>query len=334
MIIKSKFIILIIFLFLANNIFSMDHGQIISDYLSNKITSQKLNEKILDNKWNFLAIVKYVPFQEVRKIYLKLYKEYSPEFRRLNSDAYICQEISSAYEELIKYKKNYEHMQDNVNHHQHLKRQYTKRKVSKIDHNIFIINVSLLCDILPIINEINRIKILGGIDDQKIKDAILFDRKVNIYSNIFNLVKTIFCIKQNKIISTENYYLNKAQFFSFFYIIYNLKFMKKDYEILKNIDNLIEYNKRETRNFTKVKFIQYVWLTVNKLAPYLGFIFSRKINENISILSALINSKNLKLKPIEIFRIIELLSQISEIMRKHYRYKVETGCYENYKANG
>ena len=98
--------ILIIFLFLANNIFSMDHGQIISDYLSNKITSQKLNEKILDNKWNFLAIVKYVPFQEVRKIYLKLYKEYSPEFRRLNSDAYICQEISSAYEELIKYKKN------------------------------------------------------------------------------------------------------------------------------------------------------------------------------------------------------------------------------------
>ncbi|CDK30789.1 hypothetical protein [Candidatus Babela massiliensis] len=192
--------------------------------------------------------------------------------------------------------------------------------ISKQKNQYNYIKFCFLGDLINILKEINKIRVLGSFNEEVIHDAALLDRLFNslvpfsIIPNIYYSLNSIsYSLKQDR-------YVNFARFINFMNPILNfLLFDKREKQIEKNAYKISKYNKETNKTLSGEKFVQYNWLLFNKISPYLVFVLSR-------------NYEKLALNSYNVFEIAKALSNMSEIVRKHFRYKVEMRGLYNYKA--
>ncbi|MCK9543648.1 MAG: hypothetical protein M0R03_16640 [Novosphingobium sp.] len=182
---------------------------------------------------------------------------------------------------------------------------------------------NLFINIIQISNELYRISALGSTDPLHIKKAAKRGKIFHIFSAVSGSMKL--CLKIIEIIIMEEY-IPILEYFNIEINSYGktkrlitsldtlpglsaFKFIGQDREIQNNAKKIAKYNKETNRDLRQTKLKQYAWLAVNKLAP--------------SLLSTFTNNNDNRY-------VFELFSNVSEIARKHYRYKAEMGDYKNY----
>lgn len=114
-----------------------------------------------------------------------------------------------------------------------------------------------------------------------------------------------------------------------------LGFYSKEKELASNAETIARYNEKTDRNLTKDKIIQTLWLTLNKTLPYAGYVYSRVKNDHVSYSNAFSDERAENNFGSSFYTLLKLksLADISEIVRKHYRYKSELGNYKAFTEN-
>ena len=97
-------------------------------------------------------------------------------------------------------------------------------------------------------------------------------------------------------------------------------FYFKDSELLANADAIVNYNKETSRNVTTDKIVQLTWFVLNKTLLSMG-LFSAITNHDERVT---------RTERIKTALTLKALENLSEIVRKHYRYKAELGNYKNF----
>lgn len=171
------------------------------------------------------------------------------------------------------------------------------------------LKIGILFDIINFLKEVNNIRVLGSCNKMDITNSAKIDCLFNCISSIWMITKfnDLGNIKQKNIINKIGQLVPNISNFIF------LKFNK----IIDDADKIAKYNKEIKRDLYKTKASQYSWLTLNKIIPYLG----------------LIGSKSRYLKENQNFKMLKIISNISESIRRYYRYKAEMGDYRNHKPN-
>lgn len=193
-----------------------------------------------------------------------------------------------------------------------------------------LVNFNAVCDLLSVIKEMNRIRVLGSHNKVDIKETNFLDGIVNLLSGVFGIFELRKFTEKMEEFSSKDTHVLAARAFNLVYPLYNFILLAKDNEILKNTEKIAKYNKKTKRSLFKTKVVQSAWLAINKLAPYVGLALARNVNENTNLLNVFTNPERLKVKSFETFEVVKALSNISEIMRKHCKHKAEVGDYKEY----
>lgn len=193
-----------------------------------------------------------------------------------------------------------------------------------------LVKFNAVCDLLSVIKEMNRIRVLGSRNKVDIKETNFLDGIVNLFSGVFGIFELRKFTEKMEEFPSKDTHVLAARAFNLVYPLYNFILLAKDNEILKNTEKIAKYNKKTKRSLFKTKVVQSAWLAINKLAPYVGLTLARNVNENTSLLNVFTNPERLKARSFETFEIVKALSNISEIMRKYCRHKAEVGDYKEY----
>lgn len=201
--------------------------------------------------------------------------------------------------------------------------------------NEFLSKLKILTSVnlINYLYELYRIKNIGSQN----KKSIDRSAKLGMLSNIFSIAKLpLHVINKiaNKIvpfnkIQVKDNALSLAKISWILPSLAAINFDRKDMELAKNAETIANYNKETNRSITKTKFIQGAWLSLNKVLPYAGYIYSRIKNDNVNISEVFTGKHNFGTS-FYTFVKLKALADISEIVRKHYRYKAELGNYKNF----
>ncbi|MCK9543653.1 MAG: hypothetical protein M0R03_16665 [Novosphingobium sp.] len=170
----------------------------------------------------------------------------------------------------------------------------------------------LYTDIIISIFEINRINLLNC----KSPNIIKIDAFIKSIEEI---------IKYHEDFQSSNGILIR--------IMMNNKFLLENIIIYAHADKIARYHKESGKNLSKAKIIQYIWLAVNKLAPYTAFAITRKFSENCNISNIFKEYKNDKTHALSSYKIIRSISYFSEILRKSIFNYLHMGEYKKYKTD-
>ncbi len=198
---------------------------------------------------------------------------------------------------------------------------------------LFYIHCNMAWDFLNILKDINKIRVLGSSDSKSISHGATLEDRLSGVSALISGARIHILFNDIDSIFSDNKYVVFSRIINLIYPLFDIFTIHKHIEVLKNAEKIASYNKETNRSLLKTKFIQYGWLTVNKLAPYLLFAWSRKSNENINFFNIFKKSENLNLKSYEIFEIAKSLTHISEALRKHMRFKAELGNSKNHNVS-
>ncbi|CDK31053.1 hypothetical protein [Candidatus Babela massiliensis] len=193
-----------------------------------------------------------------------------------------------------------------------------------------LVKFNAVCDLLSVIKEMNRIRVLGSQDKVDIKKTNVLDGIVNLFSGVFGIFELRKFTEKMEEFPSKDTHVLAARAFNLVYPLYNFILLAKDNEILKNTEKIAKYNKKTKRSLFKTKVVQSAWLAINKLAPYVGLALARNVNENTNLLNVFTNPERLKVKSFETFEVVKALSNISETMRKYCKHKAEVGDYKEY----
>ncbi|CDK30791.1 DnaJ domain-containing protein [Candidatus Babela massiliensis] len=343
---RNKYIFLLAFIFLINNMLAMKTSgpTLISRYLSGNITSDKFYEISELRPWEVLGISPQARPNIIKKSYQKLVRAYHPDKNSETKANDIFKAVQNAYERLTGTEKkfipeesaksapNFDILREDVRKNQKQYQSESKNKDQKIYNQdlLFNIHVNIIWDSFNVLNEINKIRVLGSFNEKSILNAANVDGILHSSSPMFIKAKINIFLDYINNMPTQNIYVQYARAMSLIYPFVDIYFLKKDREISKEAERISKYNKETGRNLSKTKFVQYSWLLFNKIAPYMAFALSRKNNENVGFIDTFKNTKKLTLSSYERFEVVKGMAHVSEILRKLYRYIIEYGDYKKF----
>ncbi|CDK30796.1 hypothetical protein [Candidatus Babela massiliensis] len=194
-------------------------------------------------------------------------------------------------------------------------------------------------DLLTLNYEINKIKILGSKSIKNIKAQSGLGVAFNLGGAVFSpgYVKLLLHIACQE--GTRNFGVNRLVLgsqavdwvipaLSSFYLGY------KEYKISKNAAQIAQYNKEIKRDLSSIKRNQFIWLGLNKLAPYVGYFLVRKFYDDVDLIDLFTTKfKNNQGRPLQVFEVLKALSGASEALRGFFRTRTELGNSLNYKKS-
>ncbi len=188
----------------------------------------------------------------------------------------------------------------------------------KVD--VSIVRTYAFWDILSSFQDINSIARLGSSDKNKIYWASKFEHFRNVFSCLTTSLKTASILNLN--LSSSNT-LNKLRFLHLLPDLMNLKLIGKNLEILHNNEKIANNHKNSKKDLSTNRKYQYLWLAINKVAPYVGFAVMRSLNQERNN-SMFYESNSLNIKPndctLKVFEFLKFLSNISEAFRRKRLY--------------
>lgn len=319
---KSKYFISILLVFSLNQfIYSMQQAptDICSSYLKKALTDEDLKQLIENAPWKVLGINHTNIYNLTRSDIEQLAR---PLLARYHSDKN-KDKIESERDKINELYKHINNARGKLIEYLEFSKKYA----------LYIVKVNFLWDVLNSVKEINKIRVLGSYNSEAIYRAAKIDCLINTYAPIFSVVKLLNISFHQEIFPAQNNIIKFVRALSLLPNLSSLKFLNKNFEIIKNSHRIAKNNKYLKKDLKRERFTQYGWLAINKLFPYASFIASRIISENTTLLGALINCETLKRKSFNVFEISKAISHISEILRKKCRYEIELGNYKSYKAN-
>lgn len=291
---KISLILLIYISIVNNNIFTMTNGESILKF-HNKEQLIKLNNYISNCKNNISIealklILGFKPDQnpnidEIEKAYRNLSRKYHPDKNPGDELAELRFQILTSAKDIIKnYSYSYNFTKSNF---------YSDSNTDNFTESK-VINLLVSYDIISFIKNIYVISALCSNNKKRIARAA----KIEILSSILNMTPYILKILSNK---PQNS-IHTTMILS--YILINLKFFFKNLEIIKKSETIANYNKENKKDLSKNRYYQYLWLTLNKIIPYIGFADNKS------------------------FEKLESISFISELLRKKYLYNIGENSYK------
>jgi len=247
--------------------------------------------------------------------------------------------------------KNYDNIEQFLNKHEHILNNISKlinnivTALNKLDQNI---SKTMLTDIIHSFNELYRISSLGSNDDINIKRAAkigqffhilsILNMPINLldYLNIKGLCKMTDYFNIEHKATPINSSVDLARFSTILPGLSAFKFAKQDAQVRRDASKIAQYNKATKRDLKSAKLKQLAWYGINKIAPYVGFALMRKIHDKDNFSNAFNHNSIINIEnrtTMQTFSVFKAISNISEIIRKHYRYKAEMGDYQNYFKN-
>ncbi|MCK9543647.1 MAG: hypothetical protein M0R03_16635 [Novosphingobium sp.] len=215
----------------------------------------------------------------------------------------------------------------------------THKELDKL-YNLNNLESFILIDLLYLINEIYRIKTVTSDNSSKIITHVSIGAIFNILSIIYGFTNTL---NQNDLIhkfAGINYkdkriepisiIIKWALFSRILPAIAAVEFILKDIKIIKDTKDTNELAKTNTKlnsNIKDFKTKQLIWLMINKITPYIAMAVLGSGYKQAESVKKQNNFTG------QVFIVIKAISDISEIIRKHYRYKVEIGNCQNHKTN-
>ncbi|MCK9543651.1 MAG: hypothetical protein M0R03_16655 [Novosphingobium sp.] len=180
-------------------------------------------------------------------------------------------------------------------------------------------------NILEILQDANKIHTLGSRNSNQISLAAYLDIIRSFGHLIFNQSKIELPITDINYTTTYNDITNNHTHNLSLNLmpIAILKFIINNVQINANAKKIAIYNKESQRDLSESKRIQYIWLAINKLAPYMGIALVKKPNQNLGI--------DYKQYITDTFNQLQTISNISEVIRKHKLHNLEKGDYKNFK---
>ena len=338
---RNKYIFLLAFIFLINNMLAMKTSgpTLISRYLSGNITSEKLYEISEVRPWEVLGISPQARPNIIKRSYQKLVLAYHPDRNSETKANDIFKAVQNAYEQLTGTEKKFIPEESakstpNFDIRRNQKQYQSAREKKDQELNkqnlLFNIHVNIIWDSFNVLKEINKIRVLGSLNEKSILNAANLDGILHSFSPMFFKAKISIFWDYINDIPAQNIYVQYARAMSLIHPFIDIYFFKKDGEISKEAERISKYNKETGRNLSKTKFVQYSWLLFNKIAPYMAFALSRKNNENVDFIDIFNNTEKLTLGSYERFEVVKEMAHVSEILRKLYRYIIEYGDYKNF----
>ncbi len=194
-------------------------------------------------------------------------------------------------------------------------------------------------DLLTLNYEINKIKILGSKSAKNIKAQSSLGLVINLGGSVFSPVYVKLPLHLAYKDLTRNFGVNRLVLvsqavdwalpaLSSMYLCY------KEGQISNNADKIAQYNKEIKRDLSSTKRNQFIWLGLNKLAPYVGYFLVRKFYDKIDLIDLFTTKfKNNEGRPLQVFEVLKALSGASEALRGFFRTRTELGNSLNYKKN-
>lgn len=203
----------------------------------------------------------------------------------------------------------------------------TKLRENYLNSSYMLLGKSIIYDLLTLGHEINKINIIGNFNPQEIKNLADISKVFDLNSCTTSFIaKIIFYYKLNKYNNEEH--LNKivrlSRTVDLLSSLFEISSLKKDHIIFKDADKIAQCNKSRKIESNTTKLYQYIWLSLNKILPYISYI-------GVKGSGYLSNSaSNIEKNALTGFEALKALSTISEIIRKQKVQQAIIGDYNKY----
>ncbi|MCK9543652.1 MAG: hypothetical protein M0R03_16660 [Novosphingobium sp.] len=195
----------------------------------------------------------------------------------------------------------------NFNSHSKCDNSTRDDKLQKDKIEFVTIATIIVYDLFNAMQDLNRINKLGCKDAEAIKnsEAIEFIKNLALSSQLMSQLEFAENIEN---LSKNNNLKKVIENSSILKKIANIKFTIDSIIICANANKIAYYNQKFPKSLSKIRLSQYIWLVINKLAPYIGFALTKNTNQNYDASNCSNAFTN--------YQMIRALSNISEILRK------------------
>lgn len=188
----------------------------------------------------------------------------------------------------------------------------------------FLVGKSILTDLATIWHELDKIDVLASRNKKDIKEVSRASRKYNLLSGPISIVPKILvhAMLNESMINNKDNLVQMSRFANYLPSLMAWRSLYYEGQITRNAKAIAKYNDDNNRTLSVTKFIQKLWLFSNKVLPYAGLYDFSKLDSEFNKINF---NKNKK------FEVLSVISNLSEMVRKYFRYKSEIGSYKLHK---